>query len=645
MKNLRLNFKGIFTLLLFTVCSLYASAATYYVNDGSTTNDYYTTAVGSNSNPGTASAPFATIAYAISAASSGDLINIDAGTYVESLVLNKKLYLAGTSYTVITASSACAGNGSTVGIMIYASQCVIDGLTVNNFDRGIVVDGASHVSILFSNIHNNCNYGIAMGLNSNNLTVFSTYIHHNGYGLRAGTGHHMRKFTLNSCTINDNTVGLGIFGATSGNVFDSIEITSNTFNNNVNKGLYFEKLSHANIEGNTITNNGTNASWALNNGIDINLIHGSYSDITIQNNVITGCGSIGTSVTATEPSAIAVKARDDGSLNGYLNNLTIRNNFIQGPRNGLRLGQIGQVNSTPTNVTITENNFGNAFANKAMVNLTSNTASATCNWYGTINSGAIAALISGSFTYTPWLLSGTDASGAVGFQPSASPINLTRSAGPDKTVYYGYTTPYNTTTLTSSVSGGSGTYAYSWSPGGATTPNITVAPTTTTTYVLTITDLNGCNVAVATDTVKVNVIDVRCSSPSGGTVIVCYRRFVGPVWTRTTECVAFKSVANLLLSGSRLGPCPPPKMSDISNKPVDPLLVYPNPSTGIVNLLLPQVGVDQLIKVTNSLGQVVYEQTTDAGDLQIDLSNFGKGVYTVECSSADASTVKRLVIN
>jgi len=645
MKNSRLNFKGIFTLLLFTVSSLFASAATYYVNDGSTTNDVFTTAVGSNSNSGTSSAPFATIAYAISTASNGDYINIDAGTYVESIVVNKRLFLTGTSYTVITASSACAGTVTTVGIMINASQTVINSITVNNFDRGIVVDGASHVSILLSNIHNNCNYGIAMGLNANNLTVSSTNIHHNGNGLRAGTGQHMRKFTLNSSTITDNTVGIAVYAATSGNIFDSVEITNNTFSNNVNKGLYFEKLSNANIEGNTITNNGTNASWALNNGIDINLVHGSYSNIKIQNNVITGCGSIGTSSNANEPSAIAVKARDDGSLNGYLNYLTIKNNFIKGPRNGLRLGQIGQVNSTPTNVTITENDFGNAFANKAMVNLTSNTAAATCNWYGTINSAAVTALISGSFTYVPYLVSGTDASGAIGFQPSSSPINLTISAGSDKTVFYGFTAPYNTTTLSSSVSGGSGTYTYSWSPGGATTPNITVAPITTTTYVLTVTDANGCNVAVATDTVKVNVIDIRCSNSNGGVVVVCYRRFVGPVWTRTTECVAFKNVAQLLATGSRLGPCPPPKMSDISNKLVDPLLVYPNPSNGIVNLILPQVGVDQLIKFTNSLGQVVYEQTTASGDLQIDLSNFGKGVYSVECSSADFSTVKRLVIN
>ncbi len=65
-------------------------------------------------------------------------------------------------------------------------------------------------------------------------------------------------------------------------------------------------------------------------------------------------------------------------------------------------------------------------------------------------------------------------------------------ASADVSICYG-----QSTTLT-----GSGGNTLSWSPGGATTSNITVNPTTTTNYILTVTDLNGC---MSQDTVRVRV--------------------------------------------------------------------------------------------------------------------------------------------
>ena len=56
---------------------------TYFVNDASTLNDQFTSAIGSNANPGTAAAPFLTIQFAINQASNGDIITVDAGTYNE----------------------------------------------------------------------------------------------------------------------------------------------------------------------------------------------------------------------------------------------------------------------------------------------------------------------------------------------------------------------------------------------------------------------------------------------------------------------------------------------------------------------------------------------------------------------------------
>jgi hypothetical protein len=50
----------------------------------------------------------------------------------------------------------------------------------------------------------------------------------------------------------------------------------------------------------------------------------------------------------------------------------------------------------------------------------------------------------------------------------------------------------NGVTLTASPSGGTPLYTYSWSPGGATTQSITVSPTSTTVYTVTVKDANGC---------------------------------------------------------------------------------------------------------------------------------------------------------
>jgi predicted lipoprotein len=59
------------------------------------------------------------------------------------------------------------------------------------------------------------------------------------------------------------------------------------------------------------------------------------------------------------------------------------------------------------------------------------------------------------------------------------------------------------TTLTATVTGGVGPFSYLWS-NGATSSSITVSPSSTTTYSVTVTAANGCVVGPATGTVTVN---------------------------------------------------------------------------------------------------------------------------------------------
>lgn len=83
--------------VLFACCigfgAIYANARDIYVNDASTAGDVFTTAVGSDSNAGTAAAPYANLSKALSVAVDGDRIIVDSGTYNGGGSLNKNLII------------------------------------------------------------------------------------------------------------------------------------------------------------------------------------------------------------------------------------------------------------------------------------------------------------------------------------------------------------------------------------------------------------------------------------------------------------------------------------------------------------------------------------------------------------------------
>ena len=115
-----------------------------YVNDNSLTGDYFTTAVGNNSNVGTAAAPFATIAFALSVASPGDEIYVDAGLYTENPAVTKAVKIFGTNMGVAGAAtrpqaeSVVRTNGTQGNIFtVSASDVMFDGLTLDGDDPAI----------------------------------------------------------------------------------------------------------------------------------------------------------------------------------------------------------------------------------------------------------------------------------------------------------------------------------------------------------------------------------------------------------------------------------------------------------------------------------------------------------------------------
>lgn len=72
--------------------------------------------------------------------------------------------------------------------------------------------------------------------------------------------------------------------------------------------------------------------------------------------------------------------------------------------------------------------------------------------------------------------------------------------------------------------------------------------------------------------------------------------------------------------------------------------VYPNPSTGIINIA--NLPVESSIEVVNMLGQSVYKTKSDAGNFTADLSSLSNGSYFIKISAANEKTkIVKLILN
>lgn len=113
------------------------------------------------------------------------------------------------------------------------------------------------------------------------------------------------------------------------------------------------------------------------------------------------------------------------------------------------------------------------------------------------------------------------------------------------TAYVGYA-PASSITLTSTVSGGTSPYNYTWST-GSNADAITVSPTVNTTYSLSVSDANRCTGSVSK---TVNVIDVR-GGKDLDKVVICHK----PGKKEKILTIGEEGVADHLGHGDMLGSC------------------------------------------------------------------------------------------
>jgi T1SS-143 domain-containing protein len=300
---------------------------------------------------------------AIDKASDGDTILVRAGTYDESLIINKEVTLVsadGPGAAVISGTLTTnppydgspldeffeANNPSytgTSGISIRADNITLDGFTITGFGVGVELDGASMDGVsLLNNIF------------TDNVT-----------GLRKGTASEVTDITVNGNTFSNGIHGITIYAASNGDgSFDIVTMNDNSFSSLSEKGMYFEQLSHADLTGNHFDDVGNfgrisppfgGTQGEFGNAIDINLKYNVYEDVTFTDTVITNSGNSDMNGAA-EPgsfgAAIGIKIRDDGpSYDGnpasFDGQIVFNGGSIDGTSTGIRVGEPGKNNGGP----------------------------------------------------------------------------------------------------------------------------------------------------------------------------------------------------------------------------------------------------------------------------------------------------------
>ncbi|HEX7904050.1 MAG TPA: choice-of-anchor J domain-containing protein [Chitinophagaceae bacterium] len=210
------------------------------------------------------------------------------------------------------------------------------------------------------------------------------------------------------------------------------------------------------------------------------------------------------------------------------------------------------------------------------------------------------------------------------------------------TVYIGYA-PASSLTLNAQASGGTAGYTYNWSTGSINT-SITVNPTVTTAYSVTVTDNNGCQ---ATANKTVTVVDIR-----GGKklekVVICHKTPPG----QFTLVVGQTDVPIHLAHGDMLGSCAVDAHSITRNANSEEyttgklaLQVLPNPSASYFTITM-QAKTDEKIrmKVTDALGRMIEQKQNLSANQSLTIgNNYTAGLYFVEITQGLEKVTLKLV--
>lgn len=343
---------------------------------------------------------------AINIVAEGDTIIIAPGNYNSSFILDKYLIIAGSIAGGNNVTNIYPLGGNPVIKLNASGLSNFSPLTIRNlnifpnFDPGKGKDG------IFIGDGKNLTY-----ISIESVNFLGTNRAYPGLesGIYVDMDASISNIEISDCSFSDLAYGIIVNkSSTSYSNFSGVSITNCYFDNNISKGMYFEKLSNATINSCIFNNNGNigkAASWAkdFTAGLDINLKYGSYSNISISN-----CNFSNNGIGSLYGGALLIKARGTGNDPSYssvvatLNGVTINNCSLNNNSADIRIGENGKSNTSPNDLNIN----GNVFLSTNKIidarALPADRVNAKGNWWGTVDQGIITASVNGLIDYSPW---------------------------------------------------------------------------------------------------------------------------------------------------------------------------------------------------------------------------------------------------
>lgn len=360
---------------------------------------------------------YTTVQAGIDAATTGQTVCVDAGTYNEKILLSKALTLVGpnTAVSALPASSWIrqpeavldgTGLGVVVGVDVRADHVTVSGLEITNWAGSGVSyvrgtgDGSSGTFWTFLTLSNNYIHDVA-STSGSGLYVFRSY---------GGN-------TISGNLIDDLN---GPFAVDGSGIYDYYD--SESSGQNVISGNLIHDVSYAGIltNGYQGTVSGNVIDHVPQQGLQIT---GNVGPLEVTGNTITDANYNAPNDLVGQADKGAIRIKAPTTWNGVVD---ISNNRISGNYNGI----VATSGTTGLDVEVTiENNQLSGNTNSDLLNLSGASApTAASNWWG--QSSGPGAQVIGSVSVAPWIATYVDdpaKSGEPGFWPTQSTYRATAS--------------------------------------------------------------------------------------------------------------------------------------------------------------------------------------------------------------------------
>ncbi|MBC7128618.1 MAG: right-handed parallel beta-helix repeat-containing protein [Thermoplasmatales archaeon] len=348
---------------------------------------------------------------AIDAASNGDTIKVNEGTYYENIVINKEIILVGDPVIdahggvgiSIEANNTLVENftiyNGSIGIYVHNESFIIQNVTINNCTAykcltnesyginlhnvsnswvnntqvndtlcGMVLNNSLYINVTDCTAYNNTVAGIYLYYsNSNNITNCTVYNNTGiqGYGIYL---YHSSDNNITDCNVYNNFHGIHLFYSSNNNII------SNDVYNNSGDGIFVASSSN-HIISNDVYNN--------SNGINITGSISFYNNI-ISNDVYNNSGDgicLYSYSTHNNITSNYVYNNSNGIYLDYSSNNNIISNYVYNNSNGIYL-RISSISNNITDCNVYNNSYGIEIGSSSNHNTLTGCNAYNNTWYG-----------------------------------------------------------------------------------------------------------------------------------------------------------------------------------------------------------------------------------------------------------------------